>query len=205
VILAGVGRIHLRARCLPLRTARLFLRPNELRRSSDRLEAALLAGLATAFAAAVVLAALLAAHVYRSEKAAPPTDLRPATAVLASPATITAGVFPHEATARATWRLSAGTERSGLLTSDLAPGLYGKPAGASVPVWLDRAGAPEPPPQGQGAPAVNAALIGLVVTAGAAALLACGYRLCLNGLDRHRLAGWSSAWAVTGPRWTSRQ
>jgi hypothetical protein len=204
-MLGGVGRIQLRAGCLPLRTARLFLRPNELRRLSDRLEAALLAALAAAFAAAVVLAALLAAHVYRSEKAAPPTDLRVATAVLTSPATISTAVFPREATARATWRLSAGTERSGLLTSDLVPGLYGKPAGASVPVWLDRAGAPELPPQGQGAPAVNATLIGLVVTAGAAALLACGCRLCLNGLDRHRLAGWSSAWAVTGPRWTSRQ
>jgi hypothetical protein len=39
----------------------------------------------------------------------------------------------------------------------------------------------------------------------AATLLAFCYRLCQRLLDRRRLANWSSAWAVTGPQWTSRQ
>jgi hypothetical protein len=40
-----VGHHPRLAGCLPLRLARLFLRPNELRRSSDRIEAAVVAGL----------------------------------------------------------------------------------------------------------------------------------------------------------------
>jgi hypothetical protein len=185
--------------------ARLFLWPNKLRRSSDRLEAALLAGLTALLAATVVVAVLLAAHVYRSEQAAPPASLRLTNAVIDPPGAVTTGVFPQEASARVTWRLSDGAKRSGSLNTGLAPGLYGKPSGASVLVWLDSAGNPEPPPRGWVAIVLSATLSGLAITAGGVAVLAVGYRLCRYGLDRHRLAGWNSAWAATGPRWTSRQ
>jgi hypothetical protein len=30
-------------------------------------------------------------------------------------------------------------------------------------------------------------------------------RLGRRALDRRRLASWTSAWAITGPRWTRRQ
>jgi hypothetical protein len=185
--------------------ARLFLRPNKLRRSSDRLETALLAGLTAVLAATVVMAVLLAAHVCRSGQAAAPASLRLTSAVIDPPGAVTTGVFPYEASARVTWRLSDGAKRSGFLNTSLAPGLYGKPSGASVLVWLDSAGNPEPPPQGTADTVLGATLAAIGVTAGGVAVLAVGYRLCRNGLDRHRLAGWNSAWAVTGPRWTSRQ
>jgi hypothetical protein len=199
-----VGRNPRLAGWLPVRMARMFLLPNELRRSSDRVEAAVLAVLVAAFVTAAVVAALLFAYLCRSGEAAAVAGPRPALAVLTSPGA--AGkVFPQQATARATWRLSDGTERSGILTTSIAPSIYGLPAGASVRVWLDRAGDPQPPPSGPDGMFIGAALAGLAITGVAAAVLVYGYRLCRRVLDRHRLAIWSSAWAVTGPRWTRHQ
>ena len=199
-----VGRYSHRADGLPLRILRMFLRRNELRRSSDRIEGIVVAALLAAFAAAVVVAALIADHVYQSEQATA-ASLRESVAVLSSPGAITETPILHEATAMATWRLSDGTARSGLLTTDVVPGIYGEPAGASVQVWLGRSGNPAPPPQGAAGMAVGATMAALGVIVGAAAVLGFCYRLCQRGLDRRRLANWSSAWAVTGPRWTSRQ
>jgi hypothetical protein len=173
----------------------MFLRRNELRRSSDRIEGIVVAALLAAFAAAVVVAALVADHVYQSEQATA-ASLRESVAVLSWPGAVTETPMLHQATAMATWRLSDGTARSGVLTTDVVPGIYGERAGASVRLWLGRSGNPAPPPQG-------AAALGVIV--GAAAGLGFCYRLCQRGLDRRRLANWSSAWAVTEPRWTSRQ
>jgi hypothetical protein len=184
--------------------ARLYLRPNELRRSIDRLETAVLGVLAAAFIAVLVVAALVGARVYRAEQAATPTGLHLADAVLAPPGA-TDYSDPQGATAWATWRLTDGAERSGVLTSGSAPGLYGKPSGASVLVWLDRSGNPATPPQDPADTALNATLAGLAAAVGGGALLAVYYWACMRGLDRYRLASWSDAWSVTGPRWTSRQ
>ena len=199
-----VGGYSHRADGLPLRMFRMFLRRNELRRSSDRIEGIIVAALLAAFAAAVVVAALLADHVYQSEQATA-ASLRPSVAVLSWPGSVTETPILHAATATATWRLSDGTARTGLLTTDVVPGIYGQPAGAVVQLWLGRSGDPAPPPQGAAGMAVGATMAGLGVIVGAAAVLGFCYRLCQRGLDRRRLADWSSAWAVTGPRWTSRQ
>ena len=199
-----VGRYSHRADGLPLRMLRMFLRRNELRRSSDRIEGIVVAALLAAFAAAVVVAALLADHVYQSEQATA-ASLRESVAVLSWPGAVTETPILHQATAMATWRLSDGTARTGLLTTDVVPGIYGEPAGASVQLWLGRSGDPAPPPQGAAGMAVGATMAALGVIVGAAAVLGFCYRLCQRGLDRRRLANWSSAWAVTGPRWTSRQ
>ena len=183
----------------------MFLLPNELRRSSDRIEAVVLAGLAAAFAAAVVVAALLVGYMCHSALAAAAAGPQPTDAVLTSPGTIPGKLFQQQATARATWRLSDGAERSGILNGNIAPGIYGEPAGATVQVWLNRAGYLEPPPQDPDGTFFGAALAGLAIIGCAAAVLAYGYRLCRRVLDGHRLARWSSAWAVTGPRWTRHQ
>jgi hypothetical protein len=199
-----VGRYSHRADGLPLRMLRMFLRRNELRRSSDRVEGVVVAVLIGAFAAAVVVAALVAAHVYRSEQATS-ASLRQTVAVLSWPGAVTETPILHEATAMATWRMSDGAARSGLLTTDVAPGIYGQPAGATVQLWLGRSGDPAPPPQGAAGIAVGAMMAGLAIIVAAAAVLAFCYRLCQRVLDRRRLANWSSAWAVTGPQWTHRQ
>ena len=189
---------------LPARMLRMFVGRNELRRSSDRIEGVVVAALMAAFVAAFVVAALLAAHVYRSEQATA-ASLRETVAVLSWPGAITETPILHEATAMATWRMSDGAARTGLLTTDVVPGIYGERAGATVQLWLGRSGDPAPPPQGATGMAVGATMAGLAIVVLAAAVLAFCYRLCQRGLDRRRLANWSSAWAVIGPRWTSRQ
>ncbi len=193
-----------RAGGLPRRAARLFLCRNELRRPSERIEAAIVAGLLAAFAAAVVVAAFLAAQVYRSEQAAA-AGLRPSVAVISPVGEPTElQILNQSAAVRATWRLGNGAARSGWLTSGVVPGVYRQPPGASVRVWLNRSGLPEPAPPGVYGMIVGAAMAGLAVVGAAFAVLGCGYLVCLRGLERHRLANWSSAWAVTGPQWTSR-
>jgi membrane protein DedA with SNARE-associated domain len=52
---------------------------------------------------------------------------------------------------------------------------------------------------------VGAALMALAVAAGIAAGLLIPYWLGRLVLDRRRLAAWESAWALTGPRWSSRR
>jgi hypothetical protein len=199
-----VGRYSHRADGLPTRMLRMFVRKNELRRSSDRVEGVIVVVLIGAFVAAVVVAALLAAHVYRSEQATA-ASLRETVAVLSWPGAVTETPVLHEATAMATWRMSDGTARSGLLTTDVVPGIYGQPAGATVQLWLGRSGDPAPPPQGATGMAVGATMAGLAIVLVAATVLTFCYRLCQRGLDRRRIANWSSDWAVTGPQWTSRQ
>jgi hypothetical protein len=200
-----VGRYSHRADDrLPARLLRMFVRRNELRRSSDRIEGVVVVVLMATFVAAFVVAGFLAAHIYRSEQATA-ASLRQTVAVLSWPGAITETPVLHEATAMATWRTSDGAARSGLLTTDVVPGIYGQPAGAAVPLWLGRSGDPAPPPQGAAGMAVGATMAGLAVIVTAATVLTFCYRLCQRGLDRRRLADWSSAWAITGPRWTSRQ
>jgi hypothetical protein len=182
----------------------MFLSRNELRRSSDRVEGVVAAVLMAAFIAAVIVAGLLGAHVYRSEQATA-ASLRETAAVLSWPGAVTETPILHEATAMATWRLSDGATRSGLLTTDVSPGIYGEPAGATVQVWLGRSGVPAPAPQGASGMAIGATMAALAVIVSAATLLVFCYRVCQRVLDRRRLANWSSAWAVTGPRWSSRQ
>ena len=199
-----VGRYSHRADGLLARMLRMFVRKNELRRSSDRVEGVVVVVLMGAFVAAVVVAALVAAHVYRSEQATA-ASLRQTVAVLSWPGAVTETPALHEATAMATWRTSDGAARSGLLTTDVVPGIYGQPAGATVQLWLGRSGDPAPPPQGATGMAVGATMAGLAIVVVAATVLTFCYRLCQRGLDRRRIANWSSDWAVTGPQWTSRQ
>ena len=199
-----VSRNPHRAGGLPRRAARLFLCRNELRRPSERIEAAIVAGLLAAFVAAVVVAAFLALHVYHAEQAAA-AGLRPTVAVISPGGEPTeAQILNQSAAVRATWRLGDGAERSGWLATGVVPGVYRQPPGASVRVWLDRSGTPAAPPQGLYGMIVGAVVAGLAIVGAAFAVLACGYLVCLRGLQRRRLAHWSSAWAVTGPQWTSR-
>ena len=190
-----------RARRRLLRHGRLFLGRNKLRRPCDRIEGAIIAVLLAAFLTASVGAACIAGHLCRSERAAA-VRLRPATAVLSQPGPV-AGSQATAATA--TWRLPDGAERSGTLTTVTAPAIYDARAGTTVKVWLDRAGQPLAPPLSWPDMIVTALLESFVVIVAAAAVLLLCYVLCRVVLDRHRAAGWDSAWAAVGPRWTRRR
>jgi hypothetical protein len=172
---------------------------NELRRPADRIETAVIVCLVAAFLAAAVAAACFAGHLYQSEHTAA-AGLRPAVAVLSQPGPATAA---PAAAVGARWRLRSGTERSGTLTAVTAPAIYRAAAGTPVQIWLDRSGEPADPPPSPADMIFSALLADIFATAGAAVALILCYTLCRTILDRRRLAGWESAWAVVGPRWTS--
>lgn len=183
----------------PGRLARRLLGRNELRRPADRIETAVIVSLVAAFLTAAVAAACFAGHLYQAEHTAAAT-LRPAVAALSQPGPFTT---TPAAAAGATWRLPSGAERSGTLTTVTAPAIYHAPAGTSVPIWLDRSGEPQAPPPSPEGMILSAVLAGIIATTGATIVLILCYIVCRTLLDRHRLAGWESAWAATGPRWTS--
>src|SRR5579875_3834025 len=85
--ISGVGRYSYRADGHLARMLRMFVRRNELRRSSDRIEGLVVGLLLASFAAAVVIAAAFAAHIYQSEQTQA-ADLRPGVAVLSWPGAI---------------------------------------------------------------------------------------------------------------------
>jgi hypothetical protein len=183
----------------PRRLARRFLGRNELRRSADPIETAVIVCLVAAFLTAAVAAACFAGHLYQSEHAAA-AGLRPVVAVLSQPGP---AVTTPGAAVGARWRLPSGTERSGTLTTVTAPASYHAPAGTPVQIWLDRAGEPAAPPPSPDDMIFSALLAGITATAGATVVLVLCYSFCRTVLDRHRLAGWESAWDAVGPRWTS--
>ncbi len=72
-------------------------------------------------------------------------------------------------------------------------------------IWLERSGQPAAPPPSPIDMILTALLAAVTTSAGAAVVLILCYQLCRMLLDRHRLARWESAWAATGPQWTSRR
>ena len=175
------------------RLARLLAGRNPLRRPYDRIEGAVLL--------AMVGASLLGRHLYQSQRAAE-AGLRPATATLIRGGPVGRLTPAYEVLAR--WPVPGGRERSGVLTAVTAPAVISTAVGTRVPIWLNRDDEPAIPPSGQ-IIIITVALLTAVITAAGAALglLSC-YVLCRVALDKRRLAAWESAWASTGPRWTSR-
>jgi hypothetical protein len=184
------------------RLARLLAGRNPLRRPYDRIEGAILLVLAAAFLAAMAGASLAGTHLYQSQRAAD-AGLHRATA------TVIQGGPDNRLTpdweVRARWPGPGGRERSGVLTAVDAPALTSTAPGTQAPVWLNQGDEPAAPPSGRAA-IISVALLTAITTAGGAALglLIC-YGLCRVALDRRRLAAWETAWAATGPRWTSRR
>jgi hypothetical protein len=195
------------ARARPRRTSRLvrwLAGRNTLRRPVDRIEGAVLVTLAAAFLVAMAVASVLGVHAYQSQRAAA-AGLRLAVAVLSQPGPFSYGSLGQLGQAAARWRDPGGSEQSGVLTTATAPGILGAPAGARVPVWLDRSGQPVAPPGGPVAMIVGALAPSTTVAGGAGITVLACYGLCRLVLDRRRLAAWESAWSLTGPRWTTRR
>jgi len=198
MIMSGAPRP---ARPIP-RLARLLLGRNGLRRRSDRIEGALLLVLVAAFGVAVAAASLLGTHIYHWQRAGA-ARLHPVVAVLARTGPIDNMGGNEEAWAL--WRAPDGRRLSGTLTMVTAPGIWEATAGSPVSVWVTRTGEPTAPPPSRALMIFNAVLMGIWVACGAGMALVCCYWICRRVLDRARLAAWESAWALTGPRWTSRR
>jgi len=186
------------------RFARLLAGRNPLRRPHDRIEGAIIVVLTVAFLATMAWASFLGARLYQAQLAVA-GQLRPATAILTQDGPRPGIRLVPTGQALAHWPGPGGREKSGVLEAVTAPGISGAVAGARVLVWLDRLGQPAAPPPGRASMMVGAVLMALAVAAGIAAGLLIPYWLCRLILDRRRLAAWESAWASTGPRWTSRR
>jgi hypothetical protein len=184
------------------RLARFALGRNELRRSSDRIEATVMVVLWTAFLAAIIAASCFGVRSYRSERAAA-AGLHPTVAVLSQSGPADSLTGSGQAWAR--WRAPDGHWRSGLLTSTAAPGIWGAAAGSRIRVWVTRAGDVGVPPTGQPTMIFYAVLYAAGAMVAAGIMLFFGYWLCRRVLDRRRFTDWESEWASTGPRWTSRR
>lgn len=185
------------------RLGRLLAGRNQLRRPSDRIEGAVLVALAAAFLVTVARASVLGVHIYQSQREGA-ARLHSATATLIQDGP-QASWLVRGGQAQGRWIAPGGQERSGMLTTVTAPEISGAPAGNRIQVWLNRYGQMAVPPPGPGLMIVNALLAAIAAAAGAAAGLLVPYGLCRLALDRRRLAAWESAWALTGPRWTSRR
>jgi hypothetical protein len=196
------AEVRARSRLL-LRMTRFVMRPNKLRRRSDRIEALIVVLLLAVFLAAVAAAPYFGIRVYRSERAST-AHLHQTTAILTQSGPTNTYAFGYAAAA-ARWRVADGRWRSGMLTELTAPGIAGAPAGARVRVWLSSSGEPAEPPPSQPGQLSGAAILTLALTCGAGLLLLAAYWLSRLALDHRRLAGWTSDWAQTGPRWTTRQ
>ena len=194
---------EVQAAARPLRRlARLVLGRNELRRSSDRIEATVVVVLGAAFLAAVVAASCFGVRSYLWERAAA-AGRQPAVAVHSQSGPVD-GLTGY-GQARARWRAPDGHWRSGLLTSMAAPGIWGAAAGSHIRVWVTRTGELGIPPADQQTMIFYAGLYAAGVIVAVGILLFLGYRLCRRILDRRRFSAWESEWASTGPRWTSRR
>lgn len=179
---------------------------NPLRRTSDRVETYLLAGLFAALAAAAPFAAQSASNAAYAEA------LRAQHAQLATRHLVRARItqvvldsnnaytLNSDEQAEAAWTSAAGVRNTGQI---LAPD--GSRKGNVIAVWTDAAGDLVSPPlltsqvSGDGQLAAFGAVTGLgVLYLGSAAAA----RLVLN---RRRMAAWDAAWLVTARTWNRRQ
>jgi hypothetical protein len=176
---------------------------NPLRRTLDRVEAAIVAGLAVAFLAGAPAAAVTAAHLAatigtRTAQAQRSWHRLPAVLLADAPRS---GGPRYGPVARASWAAPGGRARTGTVSAP--PGAR---AGSTVPVWVDASGNLAKAPtlrlwqvNEQTALAAVAASVVLGYLLACVGLLACGV------LGRRRLAAWEADWQATEPRWTRRR
>jgi hypothetical protein len=184
------------------RLARWLTARNALRRPVDRIEGVVLVMLYAAFGVLVGLACVLGTHTYQAQRTAT-AGLRPAAARLVQAGPLGGGLG-RVGQAEARWSGPGGGEHTGVLTTATAPDITGAAAGARIAIWLNPSGQPVPPPADQSVMILYALVTGAVLAAMAGVALLILYRLCRFALDRRRLAAWDSAWARTGPSWTTR-
>ncbi len=203
----GVGRAGRRQGRWSTRMVR-GLRPdrNPLRRTSDRVETYLLAGLFVASAAGAPFAAQAASHAaYAGALHAQQTQIatrHQVRAELTQPAgnAISGYSLSAYVPAQAAWTSVTGVKHTGQVLA-----LTGSKKGSTVTVWTDPAGNLVSPPllasqvTGQGDVAALAAVAGIGM------LYLCEAGVVRFVLNRRRMAAWDADWVVTAKTWDHRQ
>jgi hypothetical protein len=180
-------------------TRRFALDRNELRRTSDRIEAWSALALIIAFVPLAVLSAACAVSLVRESAvtAQRAGTLRQVTAVLLHAVPAGDPAVPGSAAfyAPARWTVAGSTH-----VGDVQA-IPGSPAGTAIRIWVDAAGTVEQPPPtpGQITDEVVLALIAAPVGVALALWLAWYAMKCL--LNRRRLASWAQEWSSLGPSW----
>lgn len=183
------------------------LRPdrNPLRRTCDRVETYLFAGLFAALAAVAPFAAQAASHAaYAGALRAQHAQLATEHLVRAELTELAADVdtgytLAGYVPAEATWTSVTGLRQAGEV---MAP--MGSRKGSTISVWADAAGDLVSPPllssqvAGQGEMGAFGAIAGL------AACYLCAAAVVRLMLNRRRMAAWDAAWAVTARAWNRR-
>lgn len=100
---------------------------------------------------------------------------------------------------RARWTAPGGAVRVGLI--DVSAGT---PAGATVPMWTDRAtGQPTSAPREREETLGAAMLAALLVVIGMAMLVGTALAVLQHRFNTLRMAGWQDEWQRVAPRWTN--
>ncbi len=192
------------------RLARLIRRwrpdGNPLRRTADRVEAAILTALLAVFlfgapVAAVAAGQWAAATGLRAEHAQGAWHQARAVLLQDAPAAVhvlfQASLEPR---VRAEWTAPAGVRHTGRV---YAPA--GARAGSTVEIWTDSSGRLTGIPVQGGEIVVRVAMAAAAATVIVAAVLAVLWLLAHWAIDRRRLAAWDARWSATGPQWTGRR
>lgn len=172
---------------------------NPLRRSLDRVEAVIVAGLAAAFLAGAPVTAVTASHLAynaASRTVSAQRSWHQARAVLLASASVPS---QFAATVRARWAGPLGTQRTGMV-----PVLAGAMAGSTVMVWVDGAGRLTGLPLRRSQVEGQAVMAALLAPAMLGLLLGAVGLLAHGALGRRRLAAWDADWQATEPQWTRR-
>lgn len=178
---------------------------NPLRRTSDRVEAAVIAAALVLFLAGAPLLALFGWHwadaaALRVQQRQRSTWHEVSAVLLANGRPVVdigyGGVAGSEVPAR--WTAPDGTARTGDV-----PAPVSARAGRTVRIWVDHTGALTGPPLRAEQAAGQAMLTSVLAPSALGAVLICAISVAVHVLDRRRLAAWAADWRVTGPRWNS--
>ena len=175
---------------------------NPLRRTLDRVECTIVAGLAVAFLAGAPLTAAIAGHLSESIGSrtahAQQAARHQVRAVLLATAP-TSGYSGYQPEVRASWTAPDGDRRTGAVTA-----LPGQRAGSTVLVWADAAGRLTGPPLTLAQVRDQAVMVAAVAVMVLGLVLWCAGELAHYLLGRRRLAAWDAEWRAIGPQWTTR-
>ncbi len=178
---------------------------NPLRRTSDRVEAAMVAAALILFLAGAPLLAVFAWHwadsaALRVQQRQRSSWHEVSAVVLASPRPIVdigyGGVTGSEVLAR--WTAPDGTARTGDVTAPASAQV-----GSTVRIWVNQSGGATGPPLRAEQATGQAVLAGVLALFALAAVLVCAVALAVHVLDRRRLESWAADWRATGPSWNS--
>jgi hypothetical protein len=177
---------------------------NPLRRRIDDVETAIMTGVVVLF---LIVAPLLCVVTGRLADSAGLREQRAEQTWSSVPAVLkqsaAQGLAGQDAAwgaawVQAEWTAPDGKQESGLI----AVGLTAK-AKQKVTIWVTKSGQVTRPPLSHGEVLDGIANAVMVTAVGVAAVLGLLAAVIRAAVNRRRMAGWTRAWDVVGPRWTS--